>query len=198
MIVARIRMHPKMARNSFSAALILIGVLALYNWVLAPHLGYLHAMQQYSSVVNRVVEEKNRISDTLDTKVQQWHLLQAEMTELDEGLFPAEEARTLIRNLLPLAEETGCTVVMADFADKSKPGPAPEPNRPATVAASRVTLDVAGPFDRVSALLQRFRDHRPRIWVNSCQLDFSGGASEALACHLTLTLYVTGEEQAHD
>ena len=37
MITGRLRRHPKAARNASSVGLLAIGVLALYNWVLAPH-----------------------------------------------------------------------------------------------------------------------------------------------------------------
>ena len=56
----RIRRYPKATRNASSAALLAIGVLALYNWVLAPHVGYLHAVQRLGPVVDRVTEEKRQ------------------------------------------------------------------------------------------------------------------------------------------
>jgi len=185
------RMHvpPKATRHAFSAALVLIGVLALYNQVLAPHLGYLHAMQRFGAVVDRVAEERDRISSTLDAKVSQWHALQHELTGLDEGVFTADDAKAFVRGLLPLVEETGCVVVLADFAGPGKADRVEEPNQPVVIEASHVNLVVRGQVDTLSLLLQRLGDHRPKIWIDSCQCDFAEGGARQAECSLALTLY---------
>ena len=48
------RTYPKMTRTASSAVLVLIGVLALYNWVLGPHVHYLLAMQRLQTAVASV------------------------------------------------------------------------------------------------------------------------------------------------
>jgi hypothetical protein len=189
MIADRVRRYPKATRNASSAALIVIGVLALYNWVLAPHLGYLHAMQEFGSVVNRVAQERDRICSTRDSKVSRWHTLQRELAELEEGVFTADQAKTFIRGLLPLVEETGCAVIMADFIGGGKTTRIEDPNQTVVIAVSHLNLDALGQPDQVSALLQRLRDHRPRISISACQFDFSDGGSGQVECHLALVVY---------
>ena len=200
MIADRLRRYPKAARNASSAALLAIGVLALYNWVLAPHVGYLHAVQRLGPVVDRVTEERERICSTLDEKAGQWRTLQQDMAELDEGVFRADRARTFVRGLLPLVEETGCAVVRADFGADAKAERFEEPNVPMVVDVSHTNLDVLGQPGQVSALLQRLRDSRPRAWIDSCRCDFSGGDAGQVECNLVLTLYavVDRKEPARD
>ncbi len=193
MIADRIRRYPKAARNASSAALLAIGVLALYNWVLSPHVGYLHAVQRLGPVVDRVAKERERICSARDEKVRQWHNLQQDMAELDDGVFTAERAKTFIRSLLHLVEETGCVVVKADLGPDAKTQQSGEPNLPMVLEVSQMNLDVLGQPDQVSALLQRLRDSRPRAWIDSCQLDFSGGQAERVECNLVLTLYTIVE-----
>lgn len=189
MIADRIRMYPKAARNASSAALVIIGVLAMYSWVLSPHVGYLHAMQRFGSVVDRVAEEKDRICSTLDVKVSQWKTVQQELAELDQGVFTAEGAKAFVRGLLPLVEETGGVVVLADFTGNGKTNRIEEPNAPMVIDVSHLSLIALGQPDQVSALLQRLGDNRPRIWIDSCQCDFSDGDSGQVECNLVLTLY---------
>lgn len=195
MIADRIRRHPKAARNASSAALLAIGVLALYNWVLAPHIGYLHAVQRLAPVVGRVTEERERICSTLDGKVSQWRTLQQDKAKLDEGVFTGEQAKAFVRGLLPLVEETGCAVIRADFSPDAKTQRLDEPNLPMVIEVSRMTLDVLGRLDQVSALLQRLRDSRPRAWIDSCQCDFSGGEAGQVECNLALALYTIVDRQ---
>ena len=55
------------------------------------------------------------------------------MAELDEGVFTADQAKTFVRSLLPLVEETGCVVVRADFAGDAKTQRLEEPNLPVVI-----------------------------------------------------------------
>lgn len=189
------RVPPQAVRHGSSAALLLVGVLAGYNWLLAPHVGCLHAMQKLESAVGRVVEEKVRIGRTLAEKAGQRQALQRELAELEQGVFTPGQARTFRPGLLPLVEQTGCTVVTADFARPGKSDREEDPNVPVMVEASSLSLDVEGTAGQVAALLQRLRDHRPRIWVDSCRLDFPGGDSGRTACHLGLTFYIVAERK---
>jgi hypothetical protein len=192
----RLRQYPKATRGVSSVALLVIGVLALYNWVLAPHLGYLHAMQKYGAVVDCVTQEKNRIAEALEGKISQWHTLQRELAEMEDGVFTADQAKAFARSLLPLVEETGCAVVTADFAGAGKTTRVEDPNQTVAIEISHLSLDVSGQPEQVSALLERLRDHRPRISIDSCQFDFPDGGSGPVGCHLAMTIYALGNRGA--
>jgi hypothetical protein len=196
MIADRLRRYPKATRNASSAALIVVGVLALYHGVLAPHLGYLHAMQKYGAVVDGVTQEKNRIADTLEGKVSQWHTLQRELAELEDAVFTADQAKAFVRSLLSLVEETGCAVVRADFAGDGKTTRVEDPNQTVVIEISHLSLDALGQPEQVSALLGRLRDNRPRISIDSCRFDFSDGGSGQVECHLAVALYAVGNRKA--
>jgi len=192
----RLRRYPKVTRNVSSAALIVIGVLALYNGVLAPHLGYLHAMQKYETVVDGVTQEKCRIADTLEAKIGQWHTLQRELAELEDGVFTVDQAKTFVRSLLSLVEETGCAVVRADFAGEGKTTRMEDPNQTVVIEISHLSLDALGQPDQVSAVLERLRDHRPRISIDACRFDFPDGGSGLVECHLAVALHAVGNRKA--
>ncbi len=186
----RIRTHPQAMRHASSATLVIVGVISLYHWLLAPHVGYLQAMQKLESVVGTVAEEKDRIQVTLDAKVDQWRSLQQELAELEEGIFTAQEAKAFVRSLLPLVEETGGTVVAADFAGPEKATRTEEPNAPLAMDVFHPSLVVSGSPDQVWAFLQRLQDSRPRVWIDSCQCDFPDGGTGQVECSLVLALYV--------
>ena len=190
MITDHIRAHPQAVRHASSATLVIVGVIALYNWVLAPQVGYLQALQKLEAVVGTVGEEKDRIQETLDAKVDQWRSLQQELAKLEEGIFTAQEAKAFVRCLLPLVEETGCVVVMADFAGKEETTRIEEPNVPLVMDVFHPSLVVSGSSDQVLALLQRLQDSRPRVWIDSCQCDFPDGGTGQAECSLVLALYV--------
>jgi hypothetical protein len=190
MKMERFGVPPTAVRHGSSAALVLVGVFAMYHWVLAPHLGCLHAMQKLESAVERVAQEKERIDGTLAEKVGQRQTLQREVMELEEGVFTADQAGALVRGLLPLVEQTGCAVVMADFAGKGKPERIEDPNEPVALEVCHPILDAEGQSEQVSALLRQLAAHRPRIWVDACHVTFLNENSGRVACHLALTYYV--------
>jgi hypothetical protein len=194
-IADRIRIHPRTARKASSAALMIVAVLALYNWVLSPHLGYLHAMQRLESAVDRVTEERDTICGSLDTKVSQWRALQQQRAEIDEGLFTADEAKAFRRGLLPLVEETGCRVILVDFAGSGKTERIGEPNAPVVIAVSHLNLGASGQSDQIAALLERLGNSRPKVWIDSCQLDFANGYSGRIDCDLVLTTHVVSNQK---
>ncbi|MCU0914554.1 MAG: hypothetical protein MUC88_08335 [Planctomycetes bacterium] len=203
MIADRLRRCPRVARDTSSVALLLIGLLALCNWVLVPHVGYLRALQRLESAVARGSEERDRIGGSLEDQVAQWRSLQRETAGLAERLFQAREAQTFVRDLLPFVEETGCVVVLADYAGGGPAEPVPEgfpdavscvggpePNAPVALVVSHLDLTAAGTLDQITALLERIENHHPRVWVDACRFDFPHGYSGRMECHLVLTMYV--------
>jgi hypothetical protein len=184
------------ARHASSAALLLIGALALYNWVLSPHVGYLHAMQRLEPVVERVAEEKSRICGTVDGKLRDLRTLQRERAAVDNALFTPDQAQAFARGLLPLVAVTGCDVVRADFTDRGRTVPSPDPNAPVSIVVSPLSLEVSGQPAQITAVLERMRDHRPKVWIDSCRIDFPEARAGPLACHLVLTLYVVEQKRS--
>ena len=49
------------SRNSIFAALIVIAGVAMYNWIVSPHVTYLYAAQKYDSAMDKIVEKNKAI-----------------------------------------------------------------------------------------------------------------------------------------
>ena len=56
-------------RNTIYAALAIIAVIAMYDWILAPHVTCLFAAQQYESVINKAVE-KNKALEPITRSIE--------------------------------------------------------------------------------------------------------------------------------
>ncbi len=174
--------------NALSAALLVIGAVAMYNWTLRPHLGYLRAVQRLEPVVSETAVEKDRVCTTLDAKRLALRTLQQELVKAHAEFFTNEESKAFVRHLQSLVEETGCTVLVAVFAGDSA-RQAQEPERPVGLRASHVSLTVQGQYDQIVGLLEKLRSNRQKVWVDSCRMERSGTTAGQLKCQLALTTY---------
>jgi len=179
-------------RNALSAALIVIGAVAMYNWTVRPHVGYLRAVQRLEPVVSEIAVEKDRVRATLQPKLLKLRTLQQELAKVHEEFFTCEGSKAFVHDLQSLVEGTGCTVLVAAFTgDDSRQ--VREPDKAVGVQASHVSLTVQGQYDQIVALLERQRNSRQKVWVDSCRMERSGTAAGQLKCQLALTTYTVLE-----
>ncbi|MEN6338189.1 MAG: hypothetical protein ABFE01_28360, partial [Phycisphaerales bacterium] len=102
-------------RYAITAAPFVIGAIALYNWVISPHIGYLHAMQRLEPVMGRMADELDAVAGTLNEKLSTMRALRSELAKAREGLFSPEASAAFLRDLQALVETTGCRMTEADF-----------------------------------------------------------------------------------
>ncbi len=177
-------------RSALTAAPFVIGAVALYNWVISPHVGYLHAMQRLEPVMEKMAGELDALSEGLGEKLGTLRTLQTELAKTREGLFTPDESRQFRRDLQALVETTGCMMLAADFTQNEEEDPALEdPNTPVLVEASHADLTVAGSYEQIVSLLQTLREQRQKIWVDSCDLDLVDPRNGRLECRFGLTIY---------
>lgn len=180
-----------------AAAPLIIGAVALYNWTISPHVGYLHAMQRLQPVMGRMAEELDAIHGTLEEKRSTMRSLQRDLGRTRDGLFTPEESTAFLRSLQALAESTGCTMVGADFTVEEEADRISDPNTPVIAKASHVDLTVTGSYEPIVLLLQTLRERRQKVWVDSCNLNLADPRRGRLECQLGLTIYVVLQSGEH-
>lgn len=187
----------KAKRYVSSAAMLIIGALALYNWLLSPHIGYLHAVERLEPVAAQMAEEKNRICATRDGQLNELRRLRTELAEADGRVFTEDQAGVFLRRLLPLIEETGCTLVLADFSGDDASQPASDANEPVVVVMNPVSLTVFGRHDQIVVLFERLQTRQPKVWIDACRIAALDERSTRLECDLVLTMPVIRDERTH-
>jgi hypothetical protein len=175
-------------RYALTAAPFLIGAAALYNWVVSPHVGYLHAMQRLEPVITRMAEELDAVDETRDEKLSTMRGLRAELANVQEGLFTSQEAKAFTQDLPMVVGKTGCAIGAVDFSKDARE--TDDPNAPITVEALHADCTIVGQYEQIVALLQSLRERRQRIWVDSCQIDLLDPRTGRLECRLGLTIYI--------
>jgi hypothetical protein len=176
-------------RHALTAAPFVLAAAALYNWVIAPHVGYLHAMQRLEPVMDRMADELDAVSGSLDERLSTMRTLRGELAKVQEGLFGPEESEAFLRGLQALVETTGCAMTEADFTQEKEAKRTEDPNVPVCLKASHADLTVAGSFDQIVSLLRMLQQQRQKVWVDSCRLDLVEPRKGRLQCQLGLTIY---------
>jgi hypothetical protein len=171
------------------AAPFVIGTVALCNWVIAPHVGYLHAMQRLEPVMGKMAEELDAVAGSLEEKLPTMRTLKSELAKVQEGLFSPEESKAFLRDLQTLVETTGCVMTKADFTWEEGEDKTEDPNAPAVIKASHADLTAAGSYEEVISLLRMLQQQPQRVWVDSCRLELVDPRKGRLECQLGLTIY---------
>jgi hypothetical protein len=95
-------------RGAMSVALVAILAVAMYGWLVSPHVGYLRAVQAYEPAVKEAAAQKEILDKTLRAKQQKLDAVHAELTELRAMLFTPEEARDFFGEMKRSAAKRRC------------------------------------------------------------------------------------------
>lgn len=188
-------------RSVWPAALLVIGAIAVCNWVAWPYVGYLRAVQHLEPVVDQMAEEKDRIHGNLGPKLRQMRTMQQELADIRAGLFRGGEAGEFLRSLPALVEQTGCVIALADFIDgDGDAGPSHPGDEADVLEASRASLTVLGQYEQFITLLERLQSNRGKVWVDSCRVERFDAGSGLCRCQLAVTIYtvVEGEDSVDE
>lgn len=176
-------------KYAMTAAPLIIGMAAAYNWLIAPHVGYLHAMQRLEPVMDEMAHEGDLIGKVRDKKIAKLDALRTTLAAIHEELFTYEEAKAFIQSLQTVVERSGCTMAKADFVHEKRAGSATDPNLPVRVEPFGVDVTVIGEYGRIITLLELLWDQRQRIRVDSCLMDLLDPRTGRLECRFRLTIY---------
>ncbi|MBP7052644.1 MAG: hypothetical protein KBE65_16655 [Phycisphaerae bacterium] len=177
-------------KRALTVAPFVIGAVALYNWAISPHVGYLHAMHRLEPVVDRMAEELNVVGETLEQKRSLLRSLRAELATVREGVHAREQAKAFVHDLQVLVGKAGCVTTAADFACDQSANGRDDPNIPVAVEVLHADFTIQGQYDSIVAFLQTVRERPQAVWIDSCQIELVDSGSDQLECRLGLTLYI--------
>lgn len=190
MLIDNLANMNRSTRTIVFAALIIIAAIAMYDWIVAPHVTCLSASQRYESVVSKAAEKNKAVARELETKTKKLEELYKQFAESRSILFAPEEAEALFSDLQAIAEEAGCTVHALNLVG-NKPSSRDKQKTEDTsgVTANSATLTVSGGYNSIFRLVEELQNHAKKIWLDSLEMkvvDFSSGRIE---CSMTITIY---------
>lgn len=183
-------------RNTIFTALIIIATIAMYNWIVAPHVTYLFAAQEYKSAVSKAVERNETITREVEAKTKKLGELYEQLAKARSALFTPDETKEFFGDLQAISEETGCTVhslnlVVSEplFGDKRS-------KNTSSIIANGATLSVIGQYNSIIRLVEKLQNHAKRVRMDSFKMGIIDSGSAQLKCNMTITIYTIQDRKA--
>jgi hypothetical protein len=189
-LVDRVIALNKSVRTAMSASLIAIAAVAMYGWMVAPHVRYLYAVQEYRPAVQKTEKQRKILHQALSTKRQKLDAMQTQLTALQTELFTPDEAGNFFGDMESLCRQAGCTVISVNFESLAGGSRLPASPEPVVTMPRRVHLAVLGRYDQIVTLLKRVQARPQRVCIDSCRVELFDLRSAGLKCDVTMTLWV--------
>lgn len=199
MLIDRVTTLNGSGKRVMSAALVVVAAIAIYGWVLSPHVAYLHAVQRYEPAVETVADKKDTVCKALGVKRRELRRVQSELGTLRNRFFTASEATAFFSNLELLSEETGCVITSLDFVFETGLPRATASSDLPTLVAHRANLTALGRYGDLIEFLRGLQGHRQEVQVASCRIEAFDGRSGLLKCDVAVAIWVvTNMEDSTD
>lgn len=190
--------------------LLLIGIVAIYNWVVSPHVALLVASQRYARAANHRIETAEAISEKVRLKRDELEGLLVERAKWSGGTFDVAGADEFLRSLQMLCREAGCTRVSVSYLQAEEltaPEPEsttdgddePRPTAPSLLVAKGALITVQGGYEDIVTLSDALQSHRTKVWIDRLEMSSLRSSVGQVSGKLRITIHVTsGKEMEQD
>lgn len=196
MLVDNLTKLSRPSRNAVSASLILIAVLAMYNWIVAPRTNYLLAAQRYEFVMENMVKKNKTIDNRINIKKKKLQELLEQSAQLQSTLFTPDQAREFFSDLQAISEQTGCIVYSVNLIT-NKPNPIKygQLQDTAGIVTKSAVLSVVGVYKNITKLIERLQSRTQKVWIDSVKVQALNNNSDRPRCDITITICVLTDKE---
>ena len=183
-------------RNIAFAALVLMGAIAVYNRVVAPHANYVLAAQRYESVANKLTRKNQAIIDNVKIKGKKLEGLEEKLEQMRTNLFEPIEAKEFFSDIEVMSEGANCTIYSLDVSQTRSALKAERSGARGYITANHAKLSVVGSYRSIVVLMNKLQGSPRQVWINSVSIKPISDSSEQLKCDITIVIYTTEEKEA--
>ena len=195
MLVEKLSKLSSSSRNALSAALVLIAAVAMYRWLVAPHVTYLFAVQRYEPILQDVAQKKQNLRNSVTVKRKRLVDLEEEFSNVVGEFFTSEQAGAFFAEIPDIAGREGCPVSAVSF-QPAQAGPTLRYGGKVLVIRSRAaSLTVTGQYNSVMALLGALGDRQQRVWVDSLRMELSDVTTGILRCTISISIHTIEDQE---
>lgn len=173
-------------RNIMVSALLIISIVAIYNWFVVPHTRFLSAAQQYKSTM-KSIEKKNQILKTgVALRQKELEKLSKKYESRKLAFFDIETAKSFLSNLQLTAEKNGCMVANLKLIPAKDVAVS---NSKIDIREYQANLSLTGGYANIVKFLNTIQNKTARVWVDSIDVGMKHSESGYLSCEVTISIY---------
>lgn len=172
--------------------LLMVGILGVRSWVVAPHLVSLKAAQQYERATGDRIDKSRVINQQLRAERTRLEKLAAEYALLSDMAFSPAKADKFLRNLETVCEQCGCGVASLCFMDGQDQTTG---GAGTSVVARSVALTIQGGYGSIARLIGKLQTRREKVWIDELHMARFGSDLGRGTCQMTITIYVNRDSQ---
>ena len=174
-------------RNALAAALLLICIVALYNWFISPHTQYLAAAQKYAEVMESTEKTGKLLNTELRLRRKKLDELTKQFELYKQAFFDINEAKNFLSELQSVAEKSGCLVTNLKLSPAKD---IPVRNGGAIdVHQYQANISLLGNYGNIVKFLNTLQNRPAKVWVDSIDVGMKHAASGYLGCDVILSIY---------
>jgi len=185
------------SKNAVFSAFVVIEAIALYSWIVTPHVNYLQATQSYELVADKLVRKSRIIKTNVKLKRKKLGQLQEKFEHIHIKLFDPVKAKEFFSDIQPMIEGADCVIYSLNFPPTDSAFDFDESQVASHITANRAVLSVGGNYKNIITLINKLQGRSKQVWVDSINIEPVGGDSELLKCDMTIVIYVIYSEWEH-
>lgn len=183
------------SRYSISTVLVVIVTIAVYSWIVAPHVNHLFAVQRYESVVDEAIKKNKIYSSTIGTKKKKLGKLGEQFTQLQSSMFMMNEAKEFFSDLQAISEQAKCTVYSLNLVTNEQNSKDGKPEDSSGIVPKSAILSVIGAYGNIVKLIEKLQSREQKVWIDSVRMSGLGDTSGQIKCDITITICVIQDKE---
>ncbi len=169
-------------------ALVVVGLVGGYRWVVRPHVGALQASQRYVRSLDAYDKKNTAVNAALHTQRARLEKLTSEWALRSDMVFSPAKAGEFLSDLPAFCVQCGCVMGAVNYVDNQE--------KPASAIKPRTaSLSVEGTYNNVIRLIQKLKARPHRVVIESLRMAAVRTDSRIVNCSLVITIYVRDDEE---
>ena len=169
------------------AALVGVGLVAVYGWVVHPHAGALRAAQSYERSLQDYAKTNAAVNVALRREQRLLEELSQEHEQLSARVFEPADAQDLLGRLESYCVNNACSLTSVTSLDSREA-------YGATIVPMTTAVSVNGTYDGIIGLVDTLTARPQAVVIESLRMTVLQASSEQIRCSIVFTIYVSSTE----
>ena len=183
------------SRNVVVSAIAAIAIFAAYSWIMAPHIEYLQAAEQYSSITQELVQKNKFLSSNIALEQKKLENLNADLQQLKGKIFDINSARNFFANIQNVAEDQRCSIHSLKFMPAVSASKDNQNAASIWLTANSASLTISGRYSDIVNFIEKIQKNQRYVWIDKLDIGTVDTAPDQLKCEMIITIYVIEDKE---